>query len=284
MNWLVWGSVPLIVVGFWFYTSTLSLSFPTLRNKRILLLIAHPDDEAMFFAPTLLSLTRPELGNHVKILCLSSGDADGLGETRKKELVKSGLQLGIGNKNDIHVIEDKNFPDSMTVTWHPRLISNLLTSTFAPKMASISTKEAPQANIDAIITFDACGISGHPNHKSLHDGAHTFLKALMHKHGAWECPVKLYTLTTTSILRKYASLLDAPATLITAIVRKKELGSFPTPLLFASSPFAYRTAQKTMTTAHESQMRWFRWGWITLSRYMIINDLVKEKILYTTSQ
>jgi N-acetylglucosaminylphosphatidylinositol deacetylase len=73
MNWLFWASLPLIVVGFWLYTSTLAASFPTLQNKRILLLIAHPDDEAMFFAPTLLSLTRPELGNHLKILCLSSG-------------------------------------------------------------------------------------------------------------------------------------------------------------------------------------------------------------------
>lgn len=44
-----------------------------LKNKRICLLIAHPDDEAMFFAPTLLSLTRPETGNHVKVLCLSAG-------------------------------------------------------------------------------------------------------------------------------------------------------------------------------------------------------------------
>jgi len=55
------------------YTSTLSANFSSLRNKRILLLIAHPDDEAMFFAPTLLALTQPQLGNHVKILCLSSG-------------------------------------------------------------------------------------------------------------------------------------------------------------------------------------------------------------------
>jgi len=55
------------------YTSTLSASFPTLQNKRILLLIAHPDDEAMFFAPTLLALARPENANHIKILCLSSG-------------------------------------------------------------------------------------------------------------------------------------------------------------------------------------------------------------------
>jgi len=27
----------------------------------------------MFFAPAVLGLTRPETGNHVKILCLSSG-------------------------------------------------------------------------------------------------------------------------------------------------------------------------------------------------------------------
>lgn len=278
MNWLTWASVPLVIFGLWMYSSTLSTSFPTLRNQRILLLIAHPDDEAMFFAPTLLALTRPENGNHVKILCLSSGDADGLGEVRKKELVKSGLHLGIGTREDILIIEDKNFPDSMTVTWHPRLISNLLTAAFAPKMASISSKDAPQATIDALITFDAQGVSGHPNHKSLYDGAHTFLKALMHRHTGWECPVKLYTLTTTSIFRKYLGVLDAPATIIGAILRKKELGSSPTPLLVVSSPVGYRRAQGAMTTAHESQMRWFRWGWITLSRYMVINDLKKEKI------
>ncbi|EUC32116.1 hypothetical protein COCCADRAFT_99487 [Bipolaris zeicola 26-R-13] len=279
MNWTVWASLPLLIFAFWMYTSTLSASFPTLHNKRILLLIAHPDDEAMFFAPALLTLTRPEHGNHVKILCLSSGDADGLGHVRKKELVKSGLQLGIRGEDDILVVEDKNFPDSMTVTWHPRLISNLLTTAFAPDLSSISSKDAPQATIDAIITFDARGISGHPNHKSLHAGAHSFLKALMHRHSGWECPVKLYTLTTIPIFRKYLGLFDAPATIIGAMLQKKQLGGFPTPLLFASSPIGYRTAQKAMTTAHESQMRWFRWGWITLSRYMVLNDLKLEKTL-----
>ena len=37
----------------------------------------------------------------------ATGDADGLGEVRKKELVKSGLQLGVGSKDDILIIEDK---------------------------------------------------------------------------------------------------------------------------------------------------------------------------------
>lgn len=73
MNWIPWASVPVIFCLLWVYTSQLSRSFPMLRGKRILLLIAHPDDEAMFFAPTLLELTRPERQNHVKILCLSSG-------------------------------------------------------------------------------------------------------------------------------------------------------------------------------------------------------------------
>lgn len=73
MNWIPWASVPLIFFGMWLYTAQLSASFPTLRRKRILLLIAHPDDEAMFFAPTLQALTRPEHQNHIKILCLSSG-------------------------------------------------------------------------------------------------------------------------------------------------------------------------------------------------------------------
>ncbi|KAF2873744.1 putative deacetylase LmbE-like domain-containing protein [Massariosphaeria phaeospora] len=279
MNWVVWASVPVLVAVLWLYTSQLTRSFPTLQGKRILLLIAHPDDEAMFFAPTLLALTRAELRNHVKILCLSSGDADGLGETRKKELVKSGLQLGLRSADDVHIVEDKNFPDSMAVTWHPRLISNLLTAVFAPNMAALSSKEAPQTTIDAIITFDADGISSHPNHKSLYTGAHAFLKALMHRHSGWECPIKLYTLTTTSIFRKYIGILDAPATIVGAMTRRKELGSFPAPLMFVTSPVGYRTAQKAMTTAHESQMRWFRWGWISLSRYMVLNDLRKEKTL-----
>ena len=73
MEWFVWSSVPCVFFGLWIYTAWLSQSFPTLQGKRIALLIAHPDDEAMFFAPALLSLSRPELANHIKILCLTSG-------------------------------------------------------------------------------------------------------------------------------------------------------------------------------------------------------------------
>lgn len=74
MQWLLCIVIPLVFAASWLYTvSVVESKFPRLRNKRICLLIAHPDDEAMFFAPTLLALTQPALGNHVKILCLSSG-------------------------------------------------------------------------------------------------------------------------------------------------------------------------------------------------------------------
>lgn len=67
-------------------------------SKNILLVTAHPDDEAMFFAPTVLSLTmKPSF--KVFHLCLSSGNANGLGETRKVELGNSLDILGIHREN-----------------------------------------------------------------------------------------------------------------------------------------------------------------------------------------
>ncbi|PWI64988.1 hypothetical protein PCL_08347 [Purpureocillium lilacinum] len=47
--------------------------FQPLKNKSTCLIIVHPVDEAMFVAPTLLSLTRPQTDNHGKVLCLSTG-------------------------------------------------------------------------------------------------------------------------------------------------------------------------------------------------------------------
>jgi N-acetylglucosaminylphosphatidylinositol deacetylase len=34
-----------------------------------------------------------------------AGDADGLGETRKKELVKSGMALGLRQEDDVFVVD-----------------------------------------------------------------------------------------------------------------------------------------------------------------------------------
>ncbi|XP_044718888.1 glcNAc-PI de-N-acetylase domain-containing protein [Hirsutella rhossiliensis] len=255
--------VPLLYV---YTASVVQARFPALRNKRICLLIAHPDDEAMFFAPTLLALTRPETGNHVKILCLSTGNADGLGETRKKELIKSGMQLGLRDPDDVFVVDNPtDFPDSMTRTWDRDAISNLLCSAFAPQLPRQRADDSarPTANIDILITFDAHGVSAHPNHISLYHGARAFAAALVRGKAGWASPVDLYTLTTVGLARKYASAADVFATLAAwALAVRHDDRAHPGGLLFMS----------------QSQMVWFRHLYIVFSRYMIINDLRLEKI------
>ncbi|KAI6087202.1 LmbE-like protein [Hypoxylon rubiginosum] len=288
------GVLAVVLPLLYIYTSAVAQTrMPTLRNKRICLLIAHPDDEAMFFAPTVLALTRPESGNHVKILCLSSGNADGLGETRKKELVKSGLLLGLSREDDVYVHDSPDFPDSMTTTWDATKISTFLTSAFTPppttkksSSTSSSNTTAPTATIDVLITFDQHGISSHPNHISLYHGARTYIRALTHNKPGWASPVDLYTLTSVNFVRKYTAFLDALATMSSVAVsggtgKKSDTGN-PGALVSMSALVgareSYGAARAAMTEAHKSQMVWFRWGWIALSRYMYINDLRLERV------
>lgn len=63
--------------------------------SRILLLTAHPDDESLFFAPTVLALREDLTHPEIYSLTMSVGNAHGLGETRKEELSRSLDVLGI---------------------------------------------------------------------------------------------------------------------------------------------------------------------------------------------
>jgi N-acetylglucosaminylphosphatidylinositol deacetylase len=169
----------------------------------------------------------------------------------------------------------------MTATWDKQKIATLLSSAFAPNLAKPmknKSVDAPTATIDVLITFDKSGISSHPNHISLYHGASHFIASLIHNRPGWGCPVDMYTLNTVSLARKYTSFFDSIISLLVMAYRSKQMGAHPSPLLFLSGPGEVRVAQKAMTTAHKSQMRWFRWGWIGLSRYMVVNDLQLEKI------
>ncbi len=175
-------------------------------------------------------------------------------------------------------ISSRDFPDSMTSTWSKEDIANVLSSAFAPNL-SRKPNEAAKATIDVLITFDSKGISSHPNHVSLYHGARHFIASLIKNRPGWQCPVDLYTLSSVNIVRKYSSFLDSIVSLTVAVLSSHRIkGGHPPLLLFMSAPGEVRTAQKAMTDAHTSQMRWFRWGWIGLSRYMAVNDLRLEKV------
>jgi N-acetylglucosaminylphosphatidylinositol deacetylase len=223
---------------------------------------------------------------------LPTGDADGLGETRTKELQKSALLLGVRDESDVFIVDDPaRFPDSMTATWASDQITSLLASAFSPDLAATlngtakkNPKKAPTATIDVLLTFDQHGISNHINHRSLYHGAVHFLRTLMTDKEGFNCPVTLYTLTSTSMLRKYAGVLDAPYSMLLGVLgnlfggKKSGTDDGPARLLFVSSVGEWLTAQSAMVRGHKSQMVWFRWGWITIGRYMTVNDLKWEKV------
>lgn len=189
----------------------------------------------------------------------------------------------------------------MTTQWKEDEITSLLASAFAPDLAATlkksvtksakkDTNKAPTATIDVLLTFDRHGVSNHPNHRSLYHGAVHFLRVLMKEKAGFACPVTLYTLTSTSIFRKYAGVLDAPLSMVQGAWsnisagigggKKKKTGgdADPARLLFVSSIGEWFTAQAAMVKGHQSQMVWFRWGWITIGRYMTVNDLKREKV------
>ena len=70
-------------------------------------MIAHPDDEAMFFVPSIENLRG---SNNLYLLCLSSGDFNGLGRIREKELEASGKNLGF---KEVICINDDDLKDGM---------------------------------------------------------------------------------------------------------------------------------------------------------------------------
>jgi N-acetylglucosaminylphosphatidylinositol deacetylase len=321
--------LPIFLFALWHLTSTTLPPIPSpLRAKRIILLIAHPDDESMFFSPTLQALTHPSLQNHLKILCMSTGDSEGLGATRRVELEKAAVTLGLRRREDVYCLDDERFRDGMDQDWKAEDIAKVLASAFAPHLNGSSSPgrpspepssekestngkdkkrpkpkhsksssrtatppapvpEGPRATIDVLITFDQHGISSHPNHIALYHGASLFVSKIMKGHAGYACPVSLYTLPTVNVVRKYSFILDAIPTLLHGIYAsiferargKKVGGGKDDRVVFVNDLFRYWKAREAMVQGHKSQMVWFRWGWIGLGRYMVVNDLKREKVI-----
>ncbi|XP_059126870.1 N-acetylglucosaminyl-phosphatidylinositol de-N-acetylase isoform X5 [Peromyscus eremicus] len=128
-------------------------------GSRALLVIAHPDDEAMFFAPTVLGLARLE--QRVFLLCFSTGNYYNQGEIRRKELLQSCDVLGIPPPN-VTIIDNSEFPDDPGVQWDTERVASTL-------LQHININD-----INLVVTFDAEGVSGHNNHIALYKAVRVF--------------------------------------------------------------------------------------------------------------
>lgn len=143
------------------------------RPKRILVVVAHPDDECMFFGPTILKLTSNKKCQ-VYLLCLSRGknrglvgilrgfiitkmflgNAAGLGKVRKEELWNACSKLGIPSEN-IVLINSTQLQDNQATEWREDVIAKAILS------------RVEELQIDTLITFDKQGVSKHKNHCSI---------------------------------------------------------------------------------------------------------------------
>ena len=149
-----------------------------------------------------------------------------------------------------------------------------------------------------ILTFDDQGISGHPNHKSLPEGVKHLLKQYNYT-SAYPRP-RLFTLTTHPVGAKYNAILapiygklvlygaqvfDELDDLLLRVahnfgfgntwMRRSDAGiARRTSPVFISGIREYLTALRAMRQ-HQSQLVWFRWLYVSFSRYMWINEWVE---------
>ncbi|XP_068457034.1 N-acetylglucosaminyl-phosphatidylinositol de-N-acetylase [Clinocottus analis] len=208
-------------------------------DVRALLVTAHPDDECMFFAPTIIRLV--ELNAEVHLLCLSEGNYYKQGAQRKQELLNSCAVLGIPDSR-ITVMDHKKLPDDPDAEWSVSLVSSLI----------VQHMRAHSFNM--VLTFDGSGVSGHANHTAVH-------KAVSRLAFTGQVPNDccLLSLVTVGLLRKYLSFLELPFSWL-----------LPCSLRCVVGPQGYRRAKDAMF-CHRSQLLWFRYLYITFSRYMFIN-------------
>ena len=129
-----------------------NLPFP-IPKKTLLLIIAHPDDESMFFLPSIEQFKQNFY--NISLLCLTNGDFDGLGKIREVELMAVKEYIDI---NQLTIINHMDLKDGMNKTWDITLIKDVIQAYW---------KQNPA---DIIVTFDEGGISQHPNHIAVSNG------------------------------------------------------------------------------------------------------------------
>lgn len=206
---------------------------------RAVFVIAHPDDECMFFAPSIITLLKKNIS--VQLLCLSSGNYYNQGAQRKNELLDSAATLGIA-ASQVFMIDHKELQDDPKAEWSISLTS------------SVILKHIHRHSINVVLTFDGSGVSGHANHIAIY-------KALSHLAVTGKIPqdCNVMVLKTISIFRKYLSILELPISWL-----------IPCDLSCILDLEEYNQAKRAMF-CHRSQLLWFRHLYILFSRYMLIN-------------
>ncbi|GMK53998.1 hypothetical protein CspeluHIS016_0105840 [Cutaneotrichosporon spelunceum] len=216
------------------------------EKPAVLVLTAHPDDEAMFFGPTIINLVAA--GWDVHPVCMSIGNAVGLGSVRSVELLESYNRLGVVQAPVL--IDDPGLPDSMGSdgAWDAAYVAELV----AP---IVRTSGATH-----LLTFDDAGVTRHPNHIALAN-----VSQHLGKHDVHLTRLQLHT---PRISTKFTGVLWAILIAASDALRRVP----PHHATFVNTPAQYAQTLYAMR-AHESQLVWFRWLYVSFSSLMWVNQL-----------
>ena len=257
------------------YPST-SITFPhqlPIHNSTLYFVIGHPDDEVMFFSPSIIELGKPKYNNDIHLVCFSNGDAvdPSMGSIRSNELLHSATILGVP-RNKVTILS--NYKDGMNITWDHAKINNSL-----KQIIGTSAKDL------VLITFDESGVSKHPNHISLYHGCKQFYKSFYSKNKS----VSLYVLKSLNFWEKYSFTLLTNVELFVDYLSKYFISNILK--ININISFFQTTANSSvkiysdlnmlsvsyaaMGYGHFSQMVWFRYAWLVLSRYLTFNHLIQ---------
>jgi N-acetyl-1-D-myo-inositol-2-amino-2-deoxy-alpha-D-glucopyranoside deacetylase len=147
-----------------------SSSIPRLHGRTVIVLHAHPDDEAIFTGVTIRRLA--DAGARVVMITATNGDLGeefvplGAGESisarRSTELERAAGILGVSRLIQLGR-RDSGLP-GWPANQHPEALISADSNVLARDIADIAAAE----NAEAIVHYDRQGIYGHPDHLAVH--------------------------------------------------------------------------------------------------------------------
>ncbi|EDO14694.1 hypothetical protein Kpol_1068p4 [Vanderwaltozyma polyspora DSM 70294] len=238
-------------------------------SSSVNLVIAHPDDEVMFFSPTLMQLDN-WLPNDVAInvICFSKGvNVDGsiAGESRARELKKSvSMLIEHDRPVTVHQLDYKDGKDQIwdldSMVWDLKTLIN-------------PSKDYKRK--DLLITFDEHGVSDHPNHIACHNAVHRlieeeplFMAYQLESHST--NVILKYSFFAREIVKYFYNYCHQRIKGQTSLNKNMDV---PYEYVLFNTHSEYIMAYATMLNAHESQVVWFRYGWWFFSRLTYANEL-----------
>lgn len=244
-------------------------------------LTAHPDDESMFFVPTILSLL--DAGEIVCVLCLTTGNYDGLGKVRSSELISACNGCLLVEK----VILLDDLQDHPQKPWNISDAVNHIRGALQQIVLDHHKTTPTAATTDHIrlITFDEGGVSGHINHRDTYYAARQLYFESLSTTRSDPLSLELWFLETVrNPLRKYLPLYEwcLLSMFWFRIQTRRTARRFISNDRVMHLSFSPAINWKAMQ-AHWSQFVWYRRLFVIFSCYTYSNVLEKLSADNTTS-